>query len=173
MPDRTDNKSQKREGEKIVADINRDNANANSKLDKTLIEIKEGMGENGLKLNNDAEKKKEQITVLLGKKRKRLQENVQREIEQKNKKISQEIEDLKIKIKDIKSDIQKFQSEQKNFEIAVRQLENEQKKLKSEEKKRIEEVNEGITFEQKNFFSIIEEEEELKSLFGNANKYGK
>ena len=172
--DRTDdNKSQNREGKNIVADISIDNANMNDninniKLDKTLIDIKEGMGEKGLKLSKDAENRKEKITILLGKKRKRLEKNVQREIAQKTQKLSQEIEDMKIKIQYIKSDIQKLQSEQRNLEIAVKQLENEQKKLKSEEKKKIEEVNQGITYEQQNFFSIIEEEEELKNIFGNA-----
>ena len=95
---------------------------------------KEDMGEKGVKVNGEdsADKKKAKIIELLGQKRNRLKDNVNREIALKMKKCEEKME-----------------------------------KLKKKQLIKLQEIDEEIEQEQRNYFSIIDEQRELKIILGN------
>ena len=135
--------------------------NINSVKSKRENENKELMGGKKIKKEKEdtAEEKKREITLLMGKKRERLEKIVKREIQQKRKKILETIKEKQEKITNLESQMQAIQRE-------VEALQRSNQNLEAEEKAKLSELNDNISFKQINLLCEIDEKEKIKEILG-------
>ena len=135
--------------------------NINSVKSKRENENKELMGGKKIKKEKEdtAEEKKREITLLMGKKRERLEKIVKREIQQKRKKIFETIKEKQEKITNLESQMQAIQRE-------VEALQRSNQNLEAEEKAKLSELNDNISFKQINLLCEIDEKEKIKEIVG-------
>ena len=135
--------------------------NINSVKSKRENENKELMGGKKIKKEKEdtTEEKKREITLLMGKKRERLEKIVKREIQQKRKKIFETIKEKQEKITNLESQMQAIQRE-------VEALQRSNQNLEAEEKAKLSELNDNISFKQINLLCEIDEKEKIKEILG-------
>ena len=135
--------------------------NINSVKSKRENENKELMGGKKIKKEKEdtTEEKKREITLLMGKKRERLEKIVKREIQQKRKKIFETIKEKQEKITNLESQMQAIQRE-------VEALQRSNQNLEAEEKAKLSELNDNISFKQINLLCEIDEKEKIKEIVG-------
>jgi len=135
--------------------------NINSVKSKRENENKELMGGKKIKKEKEdtTEEKKREITLLMGKKRERLEKIVKREIQQKRKKIFETIKEKQEKITNLESQMQAIQRE-------VEALQRSNQNLEAEEKAKLSELNDNISFQQINLLCEIDEKEKIKEIVG-------
>ncbi len=135
--------------------------NINSVKSKGENENKELMGGKKIKKEKEetTEEKKREITLLMGKKRERLEKIVKREIQQKRKKIFETIKEKQEKITNLESQMQAIQRE-------VEALQRSYQNLEAEEKAKLSELNDDISFKQINLLCEIDEKEKIKEILG-------
>jgi len=135
--------------------------NINSVKSKRENEHKELMGGKKIKKEKEdtTEEKKREITLLMGKKRERLEKIVKREIQQKRKKIFETIKEKQEKITNLESQMQAIQRE-------VEALQRSNQNLEAEEKAKLSELNDNISFQQINLLCEIDEKEKIKEIVG-------
>ena len=133
----------------------------NSVKSKRENENKELMGGKKIKKEKEdtTEEKKREITLLMGKKRERLEKIVKREIQQKRKKILETIKEKQEKITNLESQMQAIQRE-------VEALQRSNQNLEAEEKAKLSELNDNISFQQINLLCEIDEKEKIKEIVG-------
>ena len=135
--------------------------NINSVKSKRENENKELMGGKKIKKEKEdtTEEKKREITLLMGKKRERLEKIVKREIQQKRKKIFETIKEKQEKITNLENQMQAIQRE-------VEALQRSNQNLEAEEKAKLSELNDNISFKQINLLCEIDEKEKIKEILG-------